>query len=119
MADAAGNAPAQQGEQQQNGGGTWSAIIRALLMYMVFSNFMGARKPPPSPTDLAQQPDAAVSLPSGGMPQVGASATIRPAWGPRQQFDVRMYVSETETFDDFANKDALIWEEEGLVSLLP
>jgi len=42
------------------------------------------------------------------------SVPIGNAWGPRQLFELRVYVSERAEFDEFGSSEALLWHERSL-----
>ncbi len=133
MAEAAGAEAANADGNGGGGGGSFGSIIRMALMYFMIQQFVGNKSPPPPPATGAgasgpseEQKLAAASTAAsagGARPSTGAGGkkvavpqvNIGNAWSPRQLFDLHVYTSESETFDAFDDKSALLWHESGLV----
>lgn len=80
---------------------TKSLIIRAVIIYMVSSFFRGRN----APTD----PNA------GGAVSTAKSPASWNFFENGTMFDMSIYVSEQEFFEDFNNPKSLIWFQDGLV----
>ena len=125
MADAAaGDAAAEQP-------GIWSTVMRMAVIYFVITNVMGGNKGQPTAAQQPGGPQQMADQVAAGMPAnpkaVGAAVgpggvAIPPtqnkplfnAWPPRQQFYLRVYVTESEVFTEFNDASKLVWEEVAL-----
>lgn len=58
------------------------------------------------------QPAAPAAVIPGGSPR---ATTMRPLWSAGQRFDLYVYTSEEPHFDDFDDKNALIWRQKDIV----
>jgi len=55
------------------------------------------------------------SVPGAVVPPVAVPALpLHNAWSPRQQFDLRVYITEAQAFSSFDDASALVWEERAL-----
>jgi hypothetical protein len=92
-----------QPQQQQAQVGGWSMIktllIRVFIIYMISSLFRRGTQP---------------QTPTGSGADVPASTGAINTFHKDMLMDMYVYITETPTFNDFNNKDALFWLEEEL-----
>ncbi|KAF9354444.1 hypothetical protein BGX34_011015 [Mortierella sp. NVP85] len=81
-------------------------VTRAMIVYLVLNFFggFGKKQGPPAaivPEDLVQ------TMPTG--PVFGEPQKALLLWPPRTRADLFVYISEDYDFNDFNNKDSLVW----------
>ncbi|KAK3814201.1 MAG: cleft lip and palate transmembrane protein 1 [Benniella sp.] len=107
--NAQGQPPQQQPPQQQQQSLTdtlMQMVTRAMIVYLVLNFFggFGKKQGPPAvvvPEDLVQ------TMPTG--PVFGEPQKALLLWPPRTRADLFVYISEEHDFNDFNNKDSLVW----------
>ncbi|XP_005100873.1 cleft lip and palate transmembrane protein 1 homolog isoform X2 [Aplysia californica] len=103
---AEGNAENADGQQQQQARPNGWAMIKTLVVRMVFIYFIASlfrRNPQPAQTTGADGKPSPAARPSSNV------------FDKFTNMDMYVYVSEQEEFTDFKNEKALFWFEQGLI----
>ncbi|KAF9983323.1 hypothetical protein BGZ65_001920 [Modicella reniformis] len=101
--------PQQQQQQQSLSETLMQMITRAMVVYAIISVFnggFGGKNQAPSPT-----PESVMTTTTGpaGFSYLADPQKAFPLWASQTKVDLFVYVSEEQDFNDFNNKDSLVW----------
>jgi hypothetical protein len=99
--------------EQNNGQGVWGTITRTVGIYILMNLVMKQMGLVPSQQNQQQAAAAGRSGTPAAVPPAPA-VKLSNAWAAQQSMDLRVYVTEQETFRDFGDREALVWQEHHL-----